>query len=168
LVFYTNAKQATNYGVEAEARKSLGFIIPSLQRLQAFVNTTIMDSQIELDPNTQASATNLKRRMVGQAPYVFNAGLTYLAVGNGTSATLLFNRVGERIDAAGDRPLPDVIERSRNALDVSIRFPVTGAFSARLDGKNLLDAPYRVSQGTVTREEYRIGRLVQAGLVWRP
>jgi hypothetical protein len=127
-----------------------------------------MESEIELDPNTQASATNLKRRMVGQAPYVLNAGLTYQAVGNGTSATMLFNRVGERIDAAGDRPLPDVIERSRNALDLSIRFPVTGAFSARLDGKNLLDAPYRVTQGTVTREEYRVGRLVQAGLVWRP
>jgi outer membrane receptor protein involved in Fe transport len=167
-VFYTNADRATNYGVEAEVRKSLGFVIPRLQRLQAFVNATVMESKIELDPNTQASATNLKRRMVGQAPYVLNAGLTYLAIGNGTSATMLFNRVGERIDAAGDRPLPDVIERSRNALDLSIRFPVSGAFSARLDGKNLLDAPYRTTQGTVTREEYHVGRLVQAGLVWRP
>jgi hypothetical protein len=63
--------------------------------------------------------------------------------------------------------LPDVIEPSRNAPDVSIRFPVTGAFSARLDGKNCLTR-HTVSQGTVTREEYRIGRLVQAGLVWRP
>jgi len=168
MVFYTNAKRATNYGIEAEARKSLGVLIPRLQRLQAFVNTTIMESEIELDANTQASATNLKRRMVGQAPYVLNAGLTYQGLDRGTSATLLFNRVGERIDAAGDRPLPDVIEQSRNALDVSIRFPVTGAFSARLDGKNLFDAPYRVKQGTVTREAYRVGRLVQAGLVWRP
>jgi TonB-dependent receptor len=167
-VFYTNAVRATNYGVELEARKSLGFVIPRLQRIQAFVNTTVMESEIELDPNTQASATNLTRRMVGQAPYVVNAGLTYLAVGNSTSATLLFNRVGERIQAAGDRPLPDVIERSRNALDLSIRFPVAGAFSARVDGKNLLDAPYDVTQGTVTREHYRVGRLVQAGLVWRP
>jgi hypothetical protein len=106
--------------------------------------------------------------MVGQAPYVINGGLTYLAVGNSTSATLLFNRVGERIQAAGDRPLPDVIEQSRNALDLSVRFPVSGAFSARLDGKNLLDAPYRITQGTVIREEYRSGRVIQAGLVWRP
>ena len=167
-VFYTNAKRATNYGIEAEARKSLGFLVPRLQRLEAFVNTTIMQSAIELDANTQASATNLTRRMVGQAPYVLNAGLTYQGPNHGTSATVLFNRVGERIDAAGDRPLPDVIEQSRNALDVSVRFPVTGAFSARLDGKNLLDAPYHITQGTVTREEYRIGRVVQAGLVWRP
>src|SRR6185295_19396423 len=118
--------------------------------------------------NTRASATNTKRRMVGQAPYVVNAGLTYQAYGNSASATLLFNKVGPRIEAAGDRPLPDVIEQSRNALDLSIRLPVTGAFSARFDAKNLFDSPYRVTQGTVTRSEYRVGRTVQAGLIWRP
>ena len=167
-VFFTNAKSATNYGVELEARKNLAFLIPALSRFQGFVNTTLMQSRIELAADTRASATNLKRRMVGQAPYVVNAGLTYLAVGNSASATLLYNRVGDRITAAGDKPLPDVIERARNSLDLSIRLPVAGAFSARLDGKNLLDAPYRVTQGSVTREQYRVGRVVQVGLVWRP
>jgi outer membrane receptor protein involved in Fe transport len=167
-VFYTNAKSATNYGVEAEARKSLSFIAPALDRLQAFTNITVMQSQIELGADTRASATNKSRRMVGQAPYVVNAGLTYLAVGNTTSATLLFNRVGPRIEAAGDSPLPDVIEQPRSGLDLSVRLPVSGAFSARFDAKNLLDSPFRVTQGTVTREEYRAGRVVQAGLLWRP
>ena len=68
---------------------------------------------------------------------------------------MLFNRVGPRIYAAGDRPLPDVIEQSRNSLDVSLRLPVAGAFSARIDAKNLLDAAYVVQQGTVTREKYQ-------------
>lgn len=167
-VFYTNAKGADNYGAEIEARKNLGFFHPGLERLELFSNVTVMKSTIELDPNTQASATNLSRRMVGQAPYVVNAGLTYLARGNGTSATLLFNRVGPRIDAAGDAPLPDVIEQPRNGLDLSIRLPVAGAFSARIDAKNLLDTPYLVTQGSVTRENYRVGRTAQAGLVWRP
>ena len=107
--------------------------------------------------------------MVGQAPYVVNAGLTYLAHrATALSATLLFNRVGPRIDAAGDRPLPDVIEQPRNVLDLSLRLPVAGAFSARIDAKNLLDAPYVVRQGTVTRENISTGQVVQAGLVWRP
>ena len=104
--------------------------------------------------------------MVGQAPYVFNGGVSDL--GRGTSATLLYNRVGERIVAAGDRPLPDVIESPRDVIDLSIRLPVKGTLSARFDAKNLLDSPYRTIQGTVTREEYRIGRTVQAGLAWRP
>ncbi|HEY7233694.1 MAG TPA: TonB-dependent receptor [Gemmatimonadaceae bacterium] len=168
VVFYTNAKSATNYGVELEARKRLSFILPALNRFEAFSNLTIMESQIHLGEDTRASATNTSRRMVGQAPYVINAGLTYLAFGNSLSATALFNRVGPRIQAAGDRPLPDVIEQPRNVLDLSVRLPVAGAFSARFDARNLLDAPYVVDQGTVTRERYRFGRTVQGGLIWRP
>ncbi|HEY9226662.1 MAG TPA: TonB-dependent receptor, partial [Gemmatimonadaceae bacterium] len=168
VVFYTNARSATSYGVELEARKNLAFLSPALDQFQAFTNITLMESRIHLGDDTRSSATNSKRRMFGQAPYVVNAGLTYQASGNGTSATLLFNRVGPRIDAAGDRPLPDVIEQARNGLDLSVRLPVAGAFSARIDAKNLLDAPYKTIQGTVTREEYRIGRTVQAGLIWRP
>lgn len=168
VVFYTNAKSATNYGAEVEARKHLGFIAPWLDRFEGFTNVTVMESRIHLGADTRASATNTSRRMVGQAPYVVNGGLTYLAQGNGLSATLLYNRVGPRIFAAGDRPLPDVIEAPRNNVDVSLRLPVAGAFSARIDAKNLLDDPSVVRQGTVTRERYRTGQVVQAGLVWRP
>lgn len=168
IVFYTNAKSATNYGIELEARKNLSFVAPMLDRFQAFTNLTVMQSDITLRADTRASATNKSRRMVGQAPYVINGGLTYMTVGNGLSATVLYNRVGERITAAGDNPLPDVVEQPRDALDFSLRLPVAGAFSARIDAKNLLDSPFVVRQGTVTREEFRAGRTVQAGLVWRP
>ena len=112
-VFYTNATRATNYGVEAEARKNLSFIAPALDRLQAFTNITVMQSKIELGEDTRTSATNKTRRMVGQAPYVVNAGLTYLALGN-RPAQRCYSIGGPRIDAAGDRPLPDVIEQPRN------------------------------------------------------
>jgi hypothetical protein len=99
---------------------------------------------------------------------VINGGLTYLARANGASATILYNRVGARIQAAGDIPLPDVVEQPRDALDFSLRLPVARAFSARFDAKNLTDAPFVVRQGTVTRDEFRAGRTVQAGLIWRP
>jgi TonB-dependent receptor len=168
IIFYTNARSARNYGAELEARKNLSFIWPALDRFQGFANVTVMESRITLDAATRAAATNQSRRMVGQAPYVLNGGITYLALGNSISATVLYNRVGARITAAGDTPLPDVVEQPRDALDFSLRLPVAGAFSARFDAKNLLDAPYVVRQGTVTREEYRVGRTVQAGLVWRP
>jgi TonB-dependent receptor len=167
-VFYTNAKSATNYGVEIEARKSLAFVGRTLSPFTVFSNVTAMRSEIRLGEDTRASATNLRRRMVGQAPYVINSGFTYSAREGGPSATLLYNRIGERIVAAGDRPLPDVIEQPRDVIDLSLRVPVVGALSARFDAKNLLDSPYRTIQGTVTREEYRIGRTVQAGLAWRP
>jgi len=106
--------------------------------------------------------------MVGQSPYVINAGLTYAPLSGATSATLLVNRIGERIDAAGDQPLPDVIESARTTVDFSLRFPLISTLSARFDARNLLDDPYEVVQGTVLRESYRTGRLVQFGLVYRP
>jgi outer membrane receptor protein involved in Fe transport len=97
-----------------------------------------------------------------------NVGLAYASEGGGTSATILYNRIGERVDAAGDAPLPDVIEQARDVLDFSLRYDVTGAVTLRADAKNLLDSPYRIEQGTVTRSSYSTGRTFQVGFQWRP
>jgi outer membrane receptor protein involved in Fe transport len=80
---------------------------------------------------------------------------------------MLFNRVGQRLFAAGASPLPDVVERSRNVLDFSLRQGVRADVTVRLDLKNLLDTPYEIVQGTVLREFYRTGRTVQVRLQWR-
>jgi outer membrane receptor protein involved in Fe transport len=167
-VFYTNAKNADNLGVELEARKNLGFIADVFTPLSLFSNVTVMKSTLHLFEDTQASATNLSRAMVGQAPYVVNAGFTYASSGGASSATLLFNRVGNRIDAAGDSPLPDVVELARNVLDFSLRFGLTESLGFRADAKNILDSPFRVMQGTAVRDWYRTGRVVQAGFQIRP
>ena len=82
------------------------------------------------------------------------------------SATLLYNRVGERITEAGESPLPDVIEASRNVLDFSLRVPLFQTLSARFDARNLLDADYLVTQGGVTRQSYRAGRVFAVGFNW--
>jgi outer membrane receptor protein involved in Fe transport len=164
FVFFTNAKAADNYGVELELRKGLGLLGSFFDPLAVFANATVMTSRIDLAPNTAAAATNLSRRMVGQAPYVLNTGLTYSTSGGGTSATFLFNRVGERIAAAGASPLPDVVDLSRNVLDFSLRSLLLDGTTLRFDLKNVLDSPYQTRQGTVVREYYRAGRVVQLGL----
>jgi outer membrane receptor protein involved in Fe transport len=97
-----------------------------------------------------------------------NAGLTYTSGSGNTSATLLFNRTGERIDAAGDQPLPDMVMLPRSIVDLSLRLPLVRTLNMRLDARNVLDAPYELVQGTVTREYYRQGRVFQMGLQWRP
>jgi TonB-dependent receptor len=167
FVAFVNAEEATNYGIEVEVRKNLGFLNERFVPLSLFSNVTLMESSIELG-SAQSAATNSERRMVGQAPYVLNVGLAYATGSGNTSATLLFNRVGERIEAAGDQPLPDVIQTPRNVLDFSLRFPIAGAVSGRLDAKNLLDAPFETVQGTVTRDYWKVGRVVQVGLLFRP
>ncbi|HEX8848654.1 MAG TPA: TonB-dependent receptor [Gemmatimonadaceae bacterium] len=167
IVTFANADHATDYGVELEARKNLGFVAERLERLAAFGNVTAMRSEVVLGASRGAS-TNANRPLVGQAPYVLNAGLTYGSRGGNGSATLLYNRVGNRVVTTGADPLPDAIERPREVLDFSLRVPVGGELSARFDAKNLLDTRYVVTQGTVTREAWSTGRAFSFGLTWQP
>lgn len=159
-----NAKSARNYGVELEMRKRLGFIAPTLENTILFANATIMESEIDIGTEAQ---TNPQRPMVGQAPYVVNAGLTYSTSSGRASATALYNVVGRRITAAAALPLPDIYEQPRHALDVSLRFPVIGPLSGKLDARNILDQPYEILQDDVVRERYRAGRVFSLGLSWR-
>ena len=77
-------------------------------------------------------------------------------------------RVGDRIQAAGDSPLPDVIEKARNVADFSLRLALMEKLTARLDAKNLFDSPFNTIQGTATRELYHTGRTFQLGFQVRP
>lgn len=164
---FENATSANNFGAELELRKGLGFIGGLLTPLTFFSNLTVMRSEIDLR-NVGAGSVDSNRPMVGQAPYVVNSGLTYGTTGGRFSATALYNVVGRRIFAASLLPLPNVYEEARNVVDFSLRFPVVGKLGGRFDARNLLDEPYEVTQGTVTRESYHAGRVFQLGLSWQP
>lgn len=166
IISYVNADGAENYGVELEARKSLAFLAEGLRPISVFGNATVMHSRITIDPSAGA-ITSADRRMVGQSPYVLNGGVTWNHPTAELSATVLFNRVGERITEAGESPLPDIVEAPRNVLDASLRFPVIGTLSGRVDARNLLDAPYLVTQGGVTRQRYTAGRVFTIGFAWQ-
>jgi outer membrane receptor protein involved in Fe transport len=132
-----------------------------------FTNATLMRSEIDLT-TVGAGATDPDRAMVGQAPYVVNAGAVFAPGEGAFNATLLYNVVGRRIFAASLLPLPSVYEEARNVVDLSLRFPIRGGLAGKLDARNLLDAPYEITQGSVVREYYRAGRVFSLGLTWRP
>lgn len=165
VVEVVGAESARSLGVEVEARKGLGFIAGALDPLTVFANATVMHSEIELGDVT-GGTTSANRAMVGQAPYVVNAGVTWSHPRSDASATLLFNTIGERIAYAGELPLPDVVEMPRNVLDLSLRLPVRDRLSLRFDAKNLLGAPHELRQGSVAREYYETGRTMSIGVSW--
>jgi outer membrane receptor protein involved in Fe transport len=165
VVSFVNAAGAHNYGAELEVRKRLGAVSDALTPFTAFTNVTLMESQIEL-PRGGASQVNEKRAMVGQAPYVVNAGLTWAPEEGSTSATLLYNVAGRKIHSAAEAPLPEVYEEARHGLDLSLRIGLRENVSAKLDAKNLLDAPVELTQGDVTRDHYRTGRVFSLGVSW--
>ena len=126
-----------------------------------------MRSQVTLAQDNGTTATDRSRPMVGQAPYIINGGLTFAPGQGQTSATLLVNRIGDRLSAAGELPLPNAVETAHTALDFSLRFPVMRRMSGKLDAKNLLDEPVVERQGSVVRHSYRSGRGLSVGLTWR-
>lgn len=159
---FTNADGGDSYGVELELRKVLwGALAP----LTVFTNATLMKSVIRVGDDTLSALTNPDRPMLGQAPYVVNAGLLWTR--GRASLTGLYNVVGKRLNAAGIGGLPDRYEMPRHVVDLSVSFPVMGQLAAKIDARNLLDEPYLVQQGNVIRERYSAGRVYAVGLSWR-
>ena len=166
IVTFLNADRGDNLGLELDARLGLGRIADVLEPLTVFSNATFMKSKVQLGDDPRVAQED--RAMVGQAPSVVNAGLTFAPGERGFSTTLLFNRVARRIVSASQRPLPVTYEEARSGLDLAMRVPLFGTLSAKFDARNLLDQPYRQTQGTVTRESYYSGRIYTLGLNWRP
>jgi hypothetical protein len=104
--------------------------------------------------------------MVGQSAYVVNAGLMYTGLSGRVSGTVLYNTVGRRIAEAAIHPLPDVYEEARHVVDASLHLSIGARAAVKLDGKNLLDAPVRFTQGPVERLYYRSGRVYSLGISW--
>jgi len=165
---FINAQSATNYGVELELRKSLAFLGSGLAPFGMFSNVTLMKSTINTGNSTLSALTNDRRPMVGQAPYVVNAGVSYSAPSGGTSATLLYNVVGRRIVSAAVAPLTvDTYEQPRHQLDLSLRFPMVAGLSGKFDARNILDSAYEELQGDVIRYRYNSGRSFSLGMTWK-
>jgi hypothetical protein len=164
-VTFQNARAADNYGVELEVRKRLDHL--GLAPLTVFANATLMKSKIKVDTTDGSSLTNENRAMVGQSPYVVNAGVEWQAP-KGISVTALYNVVGRRIYEAGINPLPDAYEEARHLVDVSVRVPLLQTLTVKADAKNLLNEPYRITQGGLDQLYYLTGRSFSFGATWTP
>ena len=164
---FINARSAFNYGIEVDVRKNAGFVTESLRNVTLFANVTITESRIDTGNSTLSALTKRERPMVGHAPYVVNAGLTWAGDEVAASATMLYNVVGPRLVSAAVAPVRvDTYERPRHQLDVSVRFPIGRGLSGKLDVTNLLDSVHEERQGDVIRYRYRTGRTLALGLRW--
>lgn len=142
---YENAKKANNLGIEFEARKSLGFLSTSLSDISFIGNLALIDSKIELeDKGFQQS----ERPLQGQADFILNAGLYYEGFDNGYTASIIFNKVGEKISKVGFGGLGDVIEKPRDQIDLSFSKKIFDSLNMKLVVKDLLAQDYKYIQKT--------------------
>jgi TonB-dependent receptor len=124
-ITYFNSDKVNVYGVELEARKALDFIADNefFKSTTAYTNVAIVKSKVE-NANTGVTLLDASRPMVGQAPYVINAGLQHSFLDNKVSFNALYNIVGRRLNIAGGAIFPAVWEAPRNVIDLQLGMKV--------------------------------------------
>jgi len=139
-ISYLNVKKATTYGAELEIRKQLSFIGDQqwLKNTTLYTNLSLVKSEVR-----DTAIIGNKRPMVGQSPYVINAGILHTALENKLSFNLLYNRIGERIFKSRGANFPNIYEQSRNVVDFQMGYKVfknRGEF--KLNAADLLNNNY--------------------------
>lgn len=163
LYAFQNQKSATNYGLEAEFRKSLGFIDDRnwLRNLAIFGNGALIRSRVKalvytgVDNKTVTESIE-KRALFGQSPWIVNAGIAYTKDEYGLN--LVYNRSGYRTNTISYDPRGVEFEQGRDLVDLQL---FTRLFKQKAELKlniaNLLNSAqffYKNGEGYIQDGEY--------------
>jgi outer membrane receptor protein involved in Fe transport len=137
-------------GWEFEFRQRLGVLVEGLDGLAVGVNTTLIDSEVQLPedeilgfqlPNINAPI--FTRDMTGAPEYLFNTFITYDLPDFGTELSVFYTMQGDTLVAgAGLSPpnfIPSVYALEYGTLNVSISQKLGDYFKLRFEAKNLTD-----------------------------
>ena len=173
---WVNAGGATNYGAEIELRSSLEYLSESLSDFSINANVTFVESEVSTggtalifipgQGEVELDVLERPRPLQGQSPYVANAGLTYAPVGGGTSASLLFNRFGRRIDAVGRESTPDIYEEARSQLDLTVEQELWNGVEVKFSASRLLGNVVDFTQGNELLRQWDSGRKFSLSFSW--
>jgi outer membrane receptor protein involved in Fe transport len=135
---FQNAKSANTYGVELEWRKTFGFINEKWENVTFFGNAALIKSEVDLQ-NVKGSVS---RPLQGQSPYLINTGIQYLLDSEkGVSCSILYNRIGRRIDEVGDQGYPNIWENHRDLIDFQVSTKLFKNGELRLTASDILRQP---------------------------
>jgi len=134
-----------NYGFELEVRSRLDFVSRALYDFTLAGNYTRVWSEVDYqtlenpeDDDESARFRDATRQLQGQAPWVVNLSLKWESLGLGTSATLLYNRIGRRLVTVAEFPEFNVYEEPRNLLDAAVTQSLGSSVTLKLTAKNIL------------------------------
>ena len=177
-VMPVNVDKATVYGIEFEIRKRLDQTLSFLHNFSAGANLTFVHSEVEIPQSEYQiiqyydSNAERTRPMYGQSPFVVNLDFGYTNEKLGSSVTVVYNRVGDRLAINSNGATPDVYEKSREMLDVIASQKMGWGVSLKFSAKNLLDAQkslrYKYKTQETIYEEYSLGRTISIGVSLQP
>lgn len=147
VLIATNADRGTSYGAELEARGSLDLLTEDelLSRFGLMANTSLIFSEIRFSPK-EAKAQVQQRPMMGQSPYLVNAGVFYEDPERQIEVNALYNVFGQKLFAVGSRASPNQYVMPRHQVDMNLKWHYNHHWQFKLVLQNLLNAPYRVGQ----------------------
>lgn len=154
---FTNADGATVWGFEAEARRHLGFIHSYLAESSIIANYTRVWSEVDV-PGSATTLARTGRPLQGQSPYVINAGIQFIEPTWGTTISVLYNRMGERIVEVATVNQEDVLETPRDLIDIAISQPIGSRYQLRITVRDLFNQPQQFTQDGLVVRENRMGR----------
>jgi TonB-dependent receptor len=154
-----NAPEGVNYGYELELRKSLGFLGGYGRNFTVMANYTKVESEVEytdveVQPDGSEAEVVVNRSLQGQAPYMANLGFYYTEPRIATTFSILYNRIGRRLDIVADFAEMNVYQEPKNQLDLALTQGI-GRVKAKFTIKNLLEEDDVFTSG----EEENINRV---------
>ena len=174
-----NLGNASVFGIEFEFRKSLGFLLNSLENLKFNINASYIESDLTMfedEFNRRVNAARdgesieKSRELQGQSPYLINAGLNYSDSEIGLQTGLFFNVQGETLEVVGTGIVPDVYTVPFNSLNFTFNKKLGEEKKSTVDIKvsNILNSKrksvyqsYKASDKTFTQfnpgTEFSIG-----------
>ncbi len=164
---FRNQETADLSGVEVNFRKEFPLDASYTQSFFLGLNGSIIDSEVELEPETAVSENQTSRALQDQAENTLNVQLGYDHLGLGHQVTLLYRRVGDRISEGGGGGLPEVIEVPFDSVDLVYEY--TGLENFVLGGKirNILDDSVTFTQGGETFRELKPGVGFDVSVKWK-
>ncbi len=164
---YQNALSATNFGFEAEVRKTLGKE-GWLQNMVLVFNGALIWSSVDFPVNS----IEQKRPLAGQSPYVVNLGLFYSDPGkSGLNFSLMYNVIGERIYIVGQpksKPweyIPNIYEMPRHLVDLQVSKRIGKFLEIKLGIKDLLNQPVEFNEAVNVDADMATYGNIEAGIV---
>jgi TonB-dependent receptor len=146
FLYNGNSKNAKLIGVEAEVRKSLGFIADGtfLEKLFISGNFTYNHTKVVAFKDLYKTGDNddtyeVKRPLYGQTPYAYNLGLIY--DGNRLGMSFLYNAKGDQYITVGYAYKGEEIQRPYAVADaqISYKFLRNRNFEVKFNVRNLFN-----------------------------
>ncbi|WP_233524424.1 TonB-dependent receptor [Mucilaginibacter conchicola] len=179
IIQYFNSARANVYGVELEARKSLDFIKPTdfLKNTTVYANVSVAKSVADNPVNAGINLQYKDRPLLGQAPYVINAGVQHSFLNNKLIFNALYNRVGPRLSLAAGALYKNVFDVPRDVIDAQLGLKVLkGKGEIKINAGDILNQRFtfffddnnnkRFDKGDYTQSSYRVGSTYTASFTY--